>query len=178
MQKSFRVLVALAIVVAAIWAWKTFFPSPERVIRSRLVKLAKLNSFEPGEGNIAKAFAVQKLDDYFTPDVTVTIDVRGYDAFSFNGRQDLVSSVSRMRFYLQGMKVELPDIAVTLGPDKQTASADVTGKLTISGEHDFIVQELKFTLKKVDGKWLIDHVETVKTLGRSTTAALALALAQ
>jgi len=178
MQKSFRVLVALVVVAAGIWAWRTFFPKPERVIRSRLIKLAELNSFEPGEGNIAKAYAMQKLDGYFTPDVTVNLDFRGYEPVSFDGRQELVSSVNRMRFYLRGLKVELPDINVTLGPDKHTASADVTGKFTISGEHDFTVQELKFTFKKVNGKWLIDHVETVKTLGRIQTTAPALAMAQ
>lgn len=178
MQKSLRVLVALAVVALGIWAWRTFFPSPESVIRSRLVKLAKLNSFEPGEGNFAKTYAVQKLDDYFTADVTVDLNVRGYEPLSFSGRQDLVSSVSRLRFYLRGLKVELPDINVTLGPDKQTATADITVKVTISGERDFFVQEMKVTFKKTDGKWLIDHAETVKTLGRNRGALPALAMAK
>jgi hypothetical protein len=55
---------------------------------------------------------------------------------------------------------------VTVAPDKQSAVADLTVQANISGEPDPIVQEMKFTLRKIDGRWLITRVETVRTLSR------------
>jgi hypothetical protein len=34
----------------------------------------------------------------------------------------------------------------------------------LGGQNDSIVQEMKFTLKKIKGDWLITRVETVNTL--------------
>jgi hypothetical protein len=45
-----------------------------------------------------------------------------------------------------------------------SAVANLTGRGKIPGEKDFLVQELKFTLKKVESDWLISRIETVKTL--------------
>ena len=44
------------------------------------------------------------------------------------------------------------------GWDYLTVDADV------SGQRDDIVQEMKFTLQKISGRWLITHVETIHTL--------------
>jgi hypothetical protein len=51
-----------------------------------------------------------------------------------------------------------------VGPDKQSAVADLTVEAKVSGERDPIVWEMKFTLRKTDGQWLITRVETVRTL--------------
>ncbi len=71
------------------------------------------------------------------------------------------------RQHVNGVKIEFVDIVVKLDPDKQSATVDLTGKATMSGEHDFSVQEFKFLLKKVGRDWLIYRVETVKTLSRA-----------
>jgi hypothetical protein len=60
--------------------------------------------------------------------------------------------------------VKFPDINVTVAPDKNSATADVTVEGTVSGEHDAILQEMKFTFEKTDGHWLINRVETVRVL--------------
>jgi hypothetical protein len=62
------------------------------------------------------------------------------------------------------MKVQFPDINITVAPDKQSAVADLTIAVSIAGEHDSIVQEMKITLQKISGQWLIIRVETVRTL--------------
>jgi hypothetical protein len=41
---------------------------------------------------------------------------------------------------------------------------NLTGKAIVPGERDISAQEFNFQLKKVDGKWLIYRVETVRTL--------------
>jgi hypothetical protein len=60
--------------------------------------------------------------------------------------------------------VEFPDVNVTVAPDKQSATADLTVKAQAGGDRDSIWQEMKFTLQKTGGKWLITRVETVRTL--------------
>jgi len=39
-------------------------------------------------------------------------------------------------------------INITVAPDKQSAVADLTVEANVSGEHDSIVREMKFTLRK------------------------------
>ena len=68
------------------------------------------------------------------------------------------------RSALSGLKVQFPDINITVAPDKQSAVADLTVEANVAGERDPIVQEMKFTLQKTDGEWLITRVETVRTL--------------
>jgi len=56
------------------------------------------------------------------------------------------------------------DALVTIDPDGQSAKVNLTGKAVVPGERDISAQEFNFKLKKVNGKWLIYHVETVRTL--------------
>ena len=53
---------------------------------------------------------------------------------------------------------------VALSPDKASATVHLTAKASSSEETDFEVLELKFTLKKINGDWLIISIETVRTL--------------
>jgi hypothetical protein len=53
---------------------------------------------------------------------------------------------------------------VLVNADQESAVADLTLEAQSEGEMDRIVQEMKVTLKKMDGQWLIVKVETVKTL--------------
>ncbi len=55
-------------------------------------------------------------------------------------------------------------MTLTIGPDKQSAVADFTVEARAGGDPDLIVQEMKFTLRKIDGQWLITRVETIRTL--------------
>ena len=64
--------------------------------------------------------------------------------------------------HLGSLKVEFPDVSVTVAPDKLSAVADVAVKVQAAGEKDFHVQEMKFTFQKIGGDWLITRVETVR----------------
>ena len=57
---------------------------------------------------------------------------------------------------------------VTIDPDGQSAKVNLTGKAAMPGQRDISAQEFNFNLKKVDGKWLIYHIETVRTLSSVT----------
>jgi hypothetical protein len=173
MQKSFRLLAALAIVGLGFWGWRVLFPGPEKIIRSNLDHLARTLSFEQGDGTISKGYKAQKLMDFFTTDVEIDVNMREYPSQTFNGRDELVQSFLWVQSHFRSVKVELIDINIKLSDDKQSAVANLTGKVFLAGDRDFTPQEFNFMLKKVDNKWLIYRVETVKTLGLNTANVFA-----
>jgi hypothetical protein len=80
-----------------------------------------------------------------------------------------------IRTHLSSVSIEFLDIVIALAPNNQSAVANLTAKVRVPGEKDMIPQELKMMLKKVDGKWLIRKVETVKTLGQNMKSRARLA---
>lgn len=166
MQKPLRFILVAVLIVLGFWAWRALFPGPEKVIRSRLRKLAATGSFEVGAGTIPKAYKASQVPDYFTSDIVIHLNAPGYEPVSIESREELQQYVAAGFNRLHGLKIEFLDINVKVNPDKQTAVANLTGKATVNGERDFSVQEFNFMLRKVDGKWLIYRVETVKTLSR------------
>ena len=169
MKRAIQIVLALALIGLVVWGWKVLHPSPENVIRSRLNNLAKTISFKSGSGSIAQAYNAEKASEFFTQDVEVDVNLSGLEALSLHGREEVMQVAMAARSRLTSLKVEFPDMNVTLDPDGQSAKVNLTGKATVPGERDISAQEFNFKLKKVDGKWLIYQVETVRTL--SSTAA-------
>lgn len=168
MQKSIRFIALAALIALGVWGWRVFFPSPERLIKSRLLDLAETVSFTGSEGNFSKIYKADRVGNFFSQDVEVTIDVRGYAvSHTINGKTEIKQALLGAHQRVKGVKVEFLDINVTVQPDKENATANLTAQATITGERDFHIQELNLTLKKVEGKWLITKIETVKTLSFS-----------
>ena len=65
---------------------------------------------------------------------------------------------------LSSLSLEFLDPVITISPNKQTAFVNLTVRGKVPNDRDMLVQECKFTLKKVGRSWLIRKVETVKTL--------------
>jgi len=166
MKWLFRAVLAAILISLGIWGWSVLFPSPENVIRSRLAELAKTASFAPDEGTLARAYNAQKTSAFFATNVEINVNVPGYAAQTLSGRDEALQAAMAARSRFKGLKVEFLDVNVTLGTDWQTAVANLTGKATVPGEHDMFAREFNFLLRKVDGKWLIYRVETVKTLSK------------
>jgi hypothetical protein len=171
MKWAFRGALAVIIVALGVWIWVTLFPGPEQAIRKRLAEVAQLGTFAGNEGPLAKGLNSQKLASFFTPDVEVSVDVPGVPRQKFSGQDDLLKAAMVVRTYLSSLKVELLDINIMFAPGKTSAIANLTLKVQINGEKDFTPQEMKFTLKKVKGEWLIRQAETVKTLSRALQSA-------
>ncbi len=160
-------VVALAILASlSLWGWRILFPRPEEVIRKRLNDLARAVSSSGSEGVVVKAAKAQAVVAYCTPDVEVVVDVPGYPHHEIHGSAELLEAAAAVRTYRPGFKVQFLDIVVTVAPDQNSAVADLTARGDMPRERDFSVQELRFKMKKVDGKWLVSHVETVQALSR------------
>ena|SRR5436190_8947613 len=159
-----RILLILLVVGVALWVWWRFFPSAETAVRRQLQEDARLASFSQGESAISKGLAINSLMDDCTDDIEISVDIQGYQRQSMSGKDELRPSAIIVRAHLTSLKVEFLDMNIDLAPNKQTAIVDLTAKIRIPGEQEFFPQELKFTMKKVNGKWLIRKIETVKTL--------------
>jgi hypothetical protein len=166
MKWAFRGALAVILIALGVWIWVTFFPGPEQAIRKQLAQLAKLGSFASNEGALAKGLNTQQLAGFFTQDVEVSVDVPGLQRVKLSGRDNLLTAAMAVRGNLSNLKVDLLDINVTFGPDKNTAIVNLTLKVQTNGERDFTPQEMKFTMKKVNGEWLIREAETVRTLSQ------------
>jgi hypothetical protein len=164
MKRVVQVLLLAAVVGLGFWLWTVLFPSPEKVVRSRLNALAKTISFKSATGGLANAYNAEKAAEFFTADVDVEVNLAGFEPVTLHGRDEVLQIALAARGRLTSLKVEFPDMNISFGPDKNTAKVNLTGKATVPGERDISAQEFNFELKKIDGKWLIYHVETVRTL--------------
>jgi hypothetical protein len=164
MQKSLRLLGAIALIGLAVWGWRFLFPTPEQVITARLHKLARIVSFKSSDGILKKAFALNQAPSFCAPDFEVQIEPRAAAPILVKGRDEIIQYLSAVMNRARSLKVEFLDIHVKVSADHQTATANLTGKWTIDDQRDFDVSEMNFLLRQQEGVWIIYRVETVKTL--------------
>jgi hypothetical protein len=159
-----RLLLVAGSFALGFWGWRFLHRSPERVIRRELAELARTACIPANEGNLPRLANAQKLASFFTTDVEIDFDLRGRFSQTISGRSELQEKALAARAALSGLTVEFLDINVTVAPDGQSATADLTAKASLPGDTVPQVEEVKVDFKKVDGDWLIQHAENVKTL--------------
>ena len=158
-------LLLLAVVVGLMaWAWVAMHPSPEKLIRKQLDGVARAASFGPNQGALAKLAGAESLEDFFSTNVEIKIDVPGHREHRMMGRSEIPQVAMGVRASVRSLSVAFPDVTVIIDAGQETAIADVTLQVKIGGEPDMIVQEVKVALRKIKDQWLIVKVETVRTL--------------
>jgi SnoaL-like domain len=161
MKIVLRIILLVAVLAVGFWLWTVLFPSPEKIVRKHLASLAHDVSFSADENGIIKMAHANSVADLFSSNVVINIDVPGHEQQTMTGRDQVTQAALVSRQQFTSLDVKFPDVDVTVAPDKNSATADVTAEVTISGEHDKIVQEFQFTFQKIDGQWLISEVKTV-----------------
>ncbi|HLX94773.1 MAG TPA: hypothetical protein VKU37_03435 [Verrucomicrobiae bacterium] len=164
MKSVFRIVVLAALVAVGVWLWTVWFPSPEKIVRQRLATVARLASFATDEGPLARLADAENLAGCFSTNVEVDLDVPGRFQITMLGRDEVTQTAATARSMVSSLNVKFLDVNVTLGPDKRSAVADFTVEARVGGDQDMIVQEMKFTLQKIGGQWLITRVGTIRTL--------------
>jgi hypothetical protein len=159
-----RLILFAVLAALGVWAWTALHPGPERAIRKQLEGLARAVSFAPDEGNFAKLARAGRLGDFFSTNVDVEVDVPGVEKHTLSGRAAVQQAALAARATVRGLSVAFPDVTVRVNADKESGAADATLQARVAGEPDLIVQELKFTLRKIEGRWLIVKVEAVRAL--------------
>ncbi len=164
MKIALRFILFAALAAIGVWLWFVLFPSPEKVIRKRLVELARAASSSSGESDLARLVAARSVAGFCSTNVELAVDLPELARNSLMDREEISRMVYVARSRAGGVQVKFPDINITVAPDKQSAVADLTVQVNVSGERDPFLQQMKFTLKKIDGQWLITRVETVRSL--------------
>ncbi len=167
MKIVFRIVLLAALAALGIWLWTVLFPSPEKVIRKRLTELARTVSSSPNESDLARLAAARSVAGFFAATVELNVNLPELGQRNSMDREEITQLALMSRSRAGGMHVKFPDISITVAPDKQSAVADLTVEANVSGEHDSMVREMKFTFRKTDGQWLITRIETVRTLSWS-----------
>lgn len=161
MKTALRLVLLAALVAAGVWAWRVLFPSPETVVRKRLAQVAAEASFSSSENPLLIAARWEALANRFSTNVEFYINVPDYGRQGITGRDEIPQVGAGVRSQWSSLKLEFPDVSVTMSPDKQSAVADVAVKVQAGQQKDFEVQEVKFTFQLVGGDWLITRVQTV-----------------
>jgi hypothetical protein len=163
-MKWWRLILWTVVAALAGMGWVALHPSPERLIRKQLAGVAHAVSFGPRQGNLARLANAERLAGYFSRNVDVQIDVPIRQEHRLVGRDEVQQAALGARASLHALNVTFPDVTVILNADQESAVADLTLEAQSEGEMDRFVQEMKVTLRKIDGQWLIVKVETVRTL--------------
>ena len=164
MKIVLRVVLLAALAALGVWLWTVLFPNPEKIIRRQLGEVAKHASFTANEGNLARLASAQALPGYFATNVEVNISTRDGNRHDFVGREQIRQAALASRSEVSSLSVKFLDVDVAVASNKQSATADLTLDAGISGQQHAIVQEVKITLQKIGGQWLITRVDTVRTL--------------
>jgi hypothetical protein len=164
MKIVLRLILLAALAAAGVWLWTVLFPSPEKIIRNRLAQAASEVSFKSAENPLVIAARAERFAGFFSTNVEININVPELGRHNLAGREEIMQAAAGARAAVSSLMVEFPDMNITIGPDKLSAVADVSVKVQAAGEKDVYVQEIKFTLQKIGGDWLITRVETVRTL--------------
>jgi hypothetical protein len=146
------------------FGWRWMFPGPEHIIRKRLSELAAAASITSNEAPLVKLAKAQRLSTFFATDAKVTVDLPGRAIQTFDGREEIQQAAIGARSILNNLKVEFVDVTVSLAADKESAVTHLTATATMPGEKVPEVQELEIEFRKTDHDWLINRVQTIKTL--------------
>lgn len=168
MKLALRVILFALGIGLCVWMWIHFHPTPQEAIRRRLVNLAKAASFEKTQGNAAAALNAQGFSEFFGREVTLNMEPKVLFPESVE-RSEIAQMGFRMRTEFSSLDVKLLDPIITVGADKKSAIVELTINAGTPTDRHLLVQEVKFTMKEVDGKWLIIRVETIRTLNQLQT---------
>jgi len=164
MKIVFRLAWLLGLAALGIWLWTVLFPAPDKVIRRRLTELARTASFSPDGSDLARLAAARNLAGFFSTNVEMKVDLPHFGRLNEMDREEITQAAFAAGSRAGGLQVKFPDMIVTVAPGGQAAVVDLTVTAVVAGESDSLVQEMKFTLHKIDGLWLVTRVETVRTL--------------
>jgi len=160
----FRVVFLAALAALGVWLWTIVFPSPEKIIRRRLDEVAKYASFAANESSLARLASAQSLAGCFATNAEVNLDTPEEGRFTFTGRDQIAQAALAARSAFDSLSAKFLDVDVIVAPDHQSATADLTVDASVPSQPNAIVQEVKITLQKIGGHWLVTRVESLRTL--------------
>lgn len=162
-MKYFKTIILVAaLAFLGVLLWRHYFPNEEKLIRKMISDLAEDASVSEKSKNLAKYVAADSVPGYFTPDAEIDGDAPVLGHFTFNGRQEIANAAAFAQTHFPGLKFAFYDVGVQIAPDKQSATVELTAKVTFPGQREIEMQDVRFSLSKYNGDWRIAKAETVK----------------
>jgi len=167
MKLALRLLVPAVLLGLGVWLWIYLHPSPDEAIRRQLTKLSKVASFEKPENLIKRGIAAQDVAAFFAGEVTILINPPDIYLEQVS-RAEIAQQVALLRAHpdIQKFHLTFLDPVITLGADKRSAIVELTMNAQADDDQHLVVQEVRLTMREVDGTWLICRIETVRTLNQ------------
>lgn len=162
------ILLAIAIGLCT-WLWIYLHPTPQEAIRRQLVALGKTATLEKREGNIPAGLHANEFSEFFGREVALNMEPHALFPDSIE-RSEIAKVMLSIRVKYRSLDVKILDPVITVGADQKSAIVELTVNVAGDGDRHLLVQEMKFTMKEVDGNWLIIRVETVKTLNSAPSS--------
>lgn len=159
-----RLILLAGLMALAVWSWRFFFPTPQKIIENHLLNLARLASFSSRDGNFKRLADNERIGFLLARNLHVVLHLPDGRDETFDNREELLQAAMSARAADKDLQAQFTDIGISLNPDRQSAVALLTLKAKIGGEPDWAIEELRFTFKKTNKAWLITGLETVKLL--------------
>lgn len=155
------IVLAIVAAAAAVWAYRTFFPSDEQRIRQRLDEIVALvNRDADGLDAISRAARIGRA---FTDDVVVELR-RGAP---IRGKDTLMAMAARVQPRTDGVNLAIRDVNVAvLNAGEARVELTATWDDPSDSSQPLDATELRLHWVERDGQWLISSVEPVDVLRR------------
>ena len=162
-MKHARALSGLLILALLCWlgyAW--FFPPDAVLIERRIHRLVALFPVEKQESIFVQALRADQIAEYFSYDVSLDLGDISRSSQDIHSRLELRQTVAAARNRFSGLRLEIPSLQVKVNEDAQNADVRM-GVLIWKGEDPTpLAEEVRLTLRKEHGTWLIAVVEGVR----------------
>jgi CRP-like cAMP-binding protein len=167
MRRVLRFLLPTVLLGLLIWVWIYLHPAPDEAIRRHLKRLSQAASFDGRESLIKRGVAAQRVADFFAPQITLNINPPGIFLDEIS-RAEIAQQVKILRSHpeISSFKLTFLDPVITLGADRRSAIVEVTMNAEADEERHLAVQEVRLTMREIDGDWVICRIETVRTLNQ------------
>lgn len=162
MKHSSRWILVCLAAAAVVIGLRALIPTDEQRIRKLLTRLAQEASVGSEDKPLTDLAAANRLADFFAPEFQVNVSGSGIPDLNVSERAELVQAILAARSRRQSIKAELLDPQV-IQLDPARAVVETTARVQATGEPDPFVEELRFTLVKIEGRWRVQKVENLRT---------------
>lgn len=165
LKRLLQIVLALALLAGGWLEWKKLFPGDEVLIGRRLEELARAASFGGQQSPLVRAAGAADLAACFTTNALIQVDSTGWGLSAVRGRAAIQQLALAARQQTGGLTVQFDEIKVAV-KDRGTATVRLVATARGGGLTEPFHRELQLTLRKTDGKWLLEKVEAVAAVQR------------
>jgi hypothetical protein len=161
-RQLLRSSLAILLIIAAAAAW---LARDQLQINWNLGRLRKLVAKSEDEKTIAGMIRARQIAGYFSMPMDVAL---GAPWPAFTDRDELATSVHYARSMAQTIKVTIRNKTLDVSADRKSATMVLAAEavVTVGGQTDRDIRELRMTWEKQQGKWLISRVDLKETIRR------------